>query len=123
MTSQNEKTAKPRKDYEVYRLPVPTAGGFMARHLTVLLAAFLLIFTFSSEALLTPASAAGEQRVYGWLVRHGDTLTLQSDDGDYVVTGKDLSRLEGKMVEAIGTVTETNQGATIKVQRAREVQE
>lgn len=95
----------------------------MARRLTILLASFLLIFTFSSEALLTPASAAGAQRVYGWLIRHGNTLMLQSDDGDYVVTGKDLSRLEGKMVEAIGTVTETDQGATIKVESARAVEE
>jgi hypothetical protein len=95
----------------------------MARYLTVLLAAFLLLFAFFSAALPTPAGATREQKVFGWLVRHGKVLVLQTDDQDYVVAGKDLTRLEGKMVEIIGTVTQSDQGDTITVESAREVDE
>ena len=95
----------------------------MARYFAALCAALLLFFAFSSAALLPSASAAGEQKVFGWLVRHENVLMLQSDDGDYFVTGKDLTGLEGKMVELVGTVTESARGATINVQSAREVDE
>ena len=95
----------------------------MARYLTVLLASFLLLFAFLSAGLPTPADAAREQKVFGWLVRHGKILVLQTDDQDYVVAGKDLTRLEGKMVEILGTVTQSDQGDTITVDSAREVDE
>ena len=95
----------------------------MARYFAAVVAAFFLIVAFSSAALLTTASAAPPQKVFGWLVRHGNVLMLQSDDGDYLVTGKDVTGLEGKMVELVGTVTENDQGATITVESAREVDE
>ncbi|MDR3555886.1 MAG: hypothetical protein P4L55_14105 [Syntrophobacteraceae bacterium] len=95
----------------------------MARRITVLLAAFLLLFTFLSAMLLTHAAAAPEQKIFGQLVRHGNVLVLQTDDGDYVVTGMDLTRLEGKIVEITGTVSQSDQGDSILVNSAREVDE
>ncbi|MDR3567230.1 MAG: hypothetical protein P4L43_04305 [Syntrophobacteraceae bacterium] len=95
----------------------------MARYPTFLLAALVLIVVFASAAPLTPALAAREQKVFGWLLSHQNVLVLQSDDGDYTVTGKDLTGLEGKMVEITGTVTRSDKGDTIHVESAREVDE
>ena len=95
----------------------------MARSITLLLTALLLLFAFTSATLATAGSTAPEQKVFGLLVRHGLVLMLQSDGGDYVVTGRDLAGLEGKMVEITGTVSENDRGETIYVESAREVDE
>ena len=97
----------------------------MVRHLTILLAAFLLVLAFSPAPRLTPASSAAgrEQKVFGWLVRRGNVLVLQTDNEDYIVAGKNLIGLEGKLVEITGVVTRSDQGDTINVASARELDE
>lgn len=95
----------------------------MAKSLTVLLAALLLLFAFSSATRAEPASTVRKQEVFGWLVRHGNAWMLQTDNGDYIVAGRDLTGLKGKMVEITGTISEDERGYTIYVEAAREVDE
>ena len=48
---------------------------------------------------------------------------IEADDGDYLVKGKDLSKMVGKMVEVTGIITESDTGDVIEVKSYEEIQE
>jgi hypothetical protein len=80
----------------------------------------MLIFSpFSPGA----TSAAQEETIVGTVVKHGKQFVIEADEGDYIVKGKDLSKMVGKMVEVTGIVTESDKGDTIEVKSAEEIEE
>jgi hypothetical protein len=95
----------------------------MAKRLTILLAALVLILASLSAAPLSHAAPAREEHLFGWLLKKDKVLVLRTDNGDYLVTGPDLSKLEGKMVEITGVVTPGDPRDTVLVQSARELDE
>lgn len=88
----------------------------------VLLSAILLGF-FSMGFVLHAVSAAQEETIVGTVVKSGKGFAIEADDGDYIVKGKDLSKLVGKLVEVTGIVTESEKGDVIDVKSAEEIQE
>jgi hypothetical protein len=57
-------------------------------------------------------------------VLHTDSgLVILNDGGMYSLSGQDLSKMVDKEVEVSGTVTEGDEGSTIKVTSFREIQE
>jgi len=48
---------------------------------------------------------------------------LETDEGDYIVKGKDLSKMEGKMVEITGSISESDKGDTIEAKSVEEIEE
>jgi len=81
---------------------------------------FALVFSpFAPGAL----SAAQEDTIVGTVVQHGKVFVIEADEGDYIVKGKDLSKMAGKMVEVTGTIGESEKGDTIEVKSAEEIEE
>jgi len=81
---------------------------------------FSFIFSVCPEKL----SAAGkEETIAGFVVKTDKGYVIEADDGDYLVKGKDLSKMEGKMVEATGIINESAKGDTIEVKSFEEIQE
>ena len=94
----------------------------MSRRFIILLSA--LFFTFVSLSFThTEAVSAQEETIVGTLVRHGNAFVLETDEGDYIVKGKNLSKMEGKMVEVTGTISESDKGDTIQVKSFEEIEE
>ena len=48
---------------------------------------------------------------------------IETDGGDYIVKGKDVSKLVGKLVEVTGIITESNKGDIIEVKSIQELQD
>jgi hypothetical protein len=71
----------------------------------------------------TKTVAAQEETIVGTLVKHGKTFVLETDEGDYIVKGKDLSKMEGKMVEITGPISESDKGDTIEAKSVEEIEE
>ncbi len=46
---------------------------------------------------------------------------IEADDRDYIVKGKDLSKLVGKLVEVSRIITESDKGDIIEVKSIEEV--
>jgi hypothetical protein len=68
-------------------------------------------------------AAAPEETIVGTVVQHGKVFVIEADEGDYIVKGKDLSKMVGKMVEVTGTISESEKGDTIEVKSAEEIEE
>jgi len=47
---------------------------------------------------------------------------IKAEDGDYLVSGQDLSAMAGKKVKATGTISETKEGKTINVESVEEIE-
>jgi hypothetical protein len=58
----------------------------------------------------------------GYVVKQGKNFVLEADDGDYIIKGRDVSKLVGKLVEVTGMVTESNKGDLIEVKSIEEIQ-
>jgi hypothetical protein len=97
-------------------------GGFMVRRSIIAISAVLFTLAFSPFAPGTLA-AAQEETIVGTVVQHGKVFVIEADEGDYIVKGKDLSKLVGKMVEATGTISESEKGDTIEVKSVEEIEE
>ncbi|SPJ13860.1 conserved hypothetical protein [Syntrophobacter sp. SbD2] len=69
------------------------------------------------------ATATREETVLGAVVKHGNGFVIESDDGDYIVKGKDVSKFAGKLVEVTGTITESDKGEIIEVKSIQELEE
>lgn len=95
----------------------------MIRRFIILLSALFSIFIFSSFAPAKTVPATQEGEIFGSLVKHGKVFVVETDDGDYIVKGKDLAKLEGKMVGVTGTISESDQGDTINVKSVEELDE
>lgn len=68
-------------------------------------------------------SAAQEQMFMGWVVKQGNQLVIEADDGDYIVKGKDVSKLVERLVEVTGTIIESDKGEIIVVKSIQDVQD
>jgi len=95
----------------------------MFRRFIVLLSALFLIFALSPFTHSGAASSAQDETIVGTLVKHGKVFVLETDEGDYIVKGKDLSKMEGKMVEITGTISESEKGDTIDAKSIEEIEE
>jgi hypothetical protein len=82
-----------------------------------------LVFVFSPFAPTKTTSAAQEEMIVGTVVKHGKVFVIETDEGDYIAKGKDLSKMEGKMVEITGTISESDKGDTIEVKSVEEIEE
>ena len=95
----------------------------MPRRFIIALSALFLVFVFSAFAPTKTISAAQEEMIVGMVVKHGKVFVIETDEGDYIAKGKDLSKMEGKMVEITGTISESDKGDTIEVKSVEEVEE
>jgi hypothetical protein len=67
--------------------------------------------------------APEEETIAGSVVKTPKGIIIEADDGDYLVKGKDLSSMVGKMVEVTGIITESDKGDVIEVKSFEEIQE
>ena len=95
----------------------------MSRLFIFLLSALFLILVVSSFVFTTGLSAAQDETIVGTLVRHGKAFVLETDEGDYIVKGKDLAKMEGKMVEITGPISESDNGDAIEAKSIEEIEE
>jgi len=94
----------------------------MSRRFIILFLSLFVIFALSPLAP-SKAAAAQEETIVGTLVKHGKVFVLETDEGDYIVKGKNLSKMEGKMVEITGTISESDKGDTIDAKAVEEIEE
>ncbi len=69
-----------------------------------------------------PQPPGNEETIVGSVVKGEKGIVIEAEDGDYLVKGKDLSKMVGKMVEATGIIVESDKGDTIEVKSFEEVQ-
>ncbi len=79
----------------------------------------LVVSLFSTGSALS----AQEETMVGTVVKSGKGYVLETDEGDYIVKGKDLSKMAGKLVEVTGIITESEKGDIIDVKSVEEIQE
>lgn len=87
---------------------------------------YLLVLLFILAGLAGAVSvkaAAEEEVITGMVVKTEQGLAIAADDGDYLIKGRDLSNMEGKMVEATGMVSEIGKVRVIYVTSFEELQE
>jgi hypothetical protein len=83
--------------------------------------AFVVLFAFLFSFCITGiVTAAWEETLMGTVVKQGNGFVIEADNGDYIVKGKDVSKLVGKLVEVTGTITESGGGDTIEVKSIQE---
>jgi hypothetical protein len=80
-----------------------------------------LLFLFST-CIPGIAAASREETLMGYVVKQGKGFVIEADDGDYIVKGKDVSKLADKLVEATGIITESDKGDMIEVKSIEDVQ-
>jgi hypothetical protein len=90
--------------------------------ITIFVAAVFIAFLFST-CIAGIVSAAQDETIMGYVVKRGKGFVIESDDGDYIVKGKDVSRLVGKLVEVTGIITESSKGDVIEVKSIEDVQD
>ena len=85
---------------------------------------FLVFFAFLFSSCITGiVTAAWEETLMGTVVKQGKGFVIEADDGDYIVKGKDVSKLVGKLVEVTGIVTESGKGDIIEVKSIQELED
>ena len=89
------------------------------RVIRLFVSAVLLSFLFSTWV----ADAARDETIMGYVVKRGKGFVIEADDGDYIVKGKDVSKLVGKLVEATGVITQSGNGDFIDVKSVEEVED
>ena len=86
---------------------------------TIVLLAVLISFVASVGI----AGAGADKITLQGTVEKGDTgLIIQAEDGTYMLSGADLSKMVGKTVEVTGTLSESDAGKTINVMSVKEVE-
>lgn len=86
---------------------------------TVVLLAVLISFVASVGI----AGAGADKITLQGTVEQSDTgLIIHAEDGTYMLSGADLSKMVGKTVEVTGTVSESDTGKTINVMSVKEVE-
>ena len=88
----------------------------------IFVSAVFLVFLFStvSRGVVT---AAREEILMGYVVKQGNGFVIEADDGDYIVEGKDVSKLVDKLVEATGIITQSGKEDIIIVRSIDDAQE
>lgn len=95
----------------------------MKRISQALFSAVFCAFIFSAFVPSAYPVAPTDETIVGIVVKSGKNFVIEADDGDYIVKGKDLTKLVGKMVEATGKITEGDKGDVIEVKSVEEIQE
>jgi Ca2+/H+ antiporter len=88
--------------------------------LRVFVSVAVLAFAFSC---CTAVLAARVETLMGTVVKQGSGFVIEADDGDYILKGKNLSKLVGKLVEVTGTITRSDKGEVIEVKSIQELEE
>ena len=90
------------------------------RTITIFACAVFLVF---SPWLTGVVTAAKEEILMGYVVKHGNRFVIEADDGDYIVRGKDVSKLVDRLVEANGVITESDKEDIIEVKSITDIQD
>jgi hypothetical protein len=93
-----------------------------SRIIRLVITAVSAAFVFSTCYPTGIVAAAGEETLMGYVVKKGKCFVIEADDGDYIVKGKDVTKLVDKLVEATGIITESNKGDTIAITSIEDVQ-
>ncbi len=88
----------------------------------IFLSSVFLAFIFST-CITGVVTAAREEILMGYVVKQGKRFVIEADDGDYIVKGKDVSRLVDKLVEATGIITWSDKGDVMEVKSIEDVQD
>ncbi|MCU0588583.1 MAG: hypothetical protein MUF52_10540 [Syntrophobacteraceae bacterium] len=89
--------------------------------LTVVSASFM--FSLSLDAAAPPAE---EETIAGMVVKSGQGVIIEADDGDYLVKGpktQEIAKMAGKLLEVTGIISESPKGDVIEVKSFEEIQE
>ena len=92
------------------------------RLIRIFVFAVFLAFLFST-CIMGIVTAAREEILVGTVVKQGKGFVIETDDGEYIVKGKDLSKFLGKLVEVTGIMTESNKGDIIEVKSIQGAEE
>jgi hypothetical protein len=91
--------------------------------LTVRVLVFAVFLAFLFSICVTGIATAGqEETLMGYVVKQGKRFVIEADDGDYIIKGKDVSKLVDKLVEATGIITKSNKEDIIIVRSIEDVQ-
>jgi hypothetical protein len=74
----------------------------------------ILVFAFMFS-VIGPVMASEETTITGMVQQVEEEFVIVTADGEYFVKGQDLAEMVGKMVTAVGTVTEEDGEKTIEV--------
>ncbi len=88
----------------------------------IFVSAVFLAFLFSI-CIAGIVAAAKAETLMGTVVKHRAGFVIEAEDGDYIVKGKDVSKLVGKLVEVTGIITESSKGDIIEVKSIQEIEE
>jgi len=97
--------------------------GLMGKHLIRILVFAVFLAFLSSTCITGIVTAAQVETLMGTVVKQGKGFVIETDDGDYIVKGKDVSKFVGKLVEVTGIMTESNKGDIIEVKSIQELQD
>lgn len=76
----------------------------------------MLAFVLVLGLVASSVAVAGQAEVTGKIEKSDQGIVITADSGDtYRVMGKDLSKMVGKTVKAMGTLAEDKSGKTITV--------
>jgi hypothetical protein len=89
--------------------------------LRVVCLAILVAFALS-HCIAGMASAGHEETMMGAVIKRGNDFVIETEDGDYVVEGKDLSKFIGKFVLVTGIVTESQKRNLIEIKTIEDIQ-
>ncbi len=91
----------------------------------VLSVILVMVFSLVSFTMMPGVQAFPplEEAIIGVVVKTDKELLIEAEDGDYFVKGMDLSGAVGKMIEAVGVISETEKGDFIEVKSFEELQE
>ncbi len=92
---------------------------FIAR----VLCSTIIIAFLTAVVIPGVAPAAQDETIVGTVVKNGKVFVIEADDGDYIVKGKDLSKMVGKLVEVTGKIIESDKGDVIEAKSVEEIQE
>ena len=95
---------------------------FSRKLLIMIIVAFAMVLMGST--IVVSQEDGGKIAITGTVDQTDTGFVIMGDDGeDYYVVGKDLSTMIGKDVEAVGTVTQNEEGVkTLRVITVKEVE-
>jgi hypothetical protein len=92
------------------------------RLIRIFVSTVFLTFLFST-CIMGIVTAARAKTLVGTVVKQGKGFVIETDDGEYIVKGKDLSKFVGKLVEVTGIITKSNKGDIIEVKSIQGAEE
>jgi hypothetical protein len=97
----------------------PNKGGFDMKFNKKQIAIVLLAVMISLVAGMAAAMVA--ETIVGTVEATDAGLMLKAGDGDYMLTGEDMSAMIGKMVTVTGSFAESESGTTLHVMSFEEM--